>query len=550
MIGVHTNSADPRFVAELFELFKTPWEPAVPGRRYRAIITNEPAVGGLDADVCLVFSASETPQATPKTDQVRDSDRPILISWRGAIVPIYGSLVTFGSALGTSVVTNDGLAVDSRNGSTGRTVWRVGFDLFAEVQWLLTRGQPADQAHVPTLDLHVELLRSLLLESGVSLLEIPPRPFGYDFTCCLTHDVDFFGIARHKGDRTLAGFLLRASIGGVVDLVRGRRSAADVLRNLRAALSLPLIFLGMARDFWQPFEDYLQVEDARRSTFFLVPFPNRSGRAPGGQTEPMRAVKYQIRDIRDQAREALHRGSELAVHGIDAWCDVTAGRAELAELTAITAVSTAGVRMHWLYFAADSPERLEAAGFDYDSTWGFNDVVGYRAGTSQVFRLADTERLMELPLTIMDSAMFSSRRMALRPAEAASLYEPIVDHAKRTGGTVVINWHDRSLAPERLWDRPYRDLLSYVARNNQVWFTTAGKAVDWFRWRRAVRFQRDGRDVLISAPEAGVPEGMLRISRVTAHGIETDDLKLSAGATSVRVGTFIPQRMSSSIVVN
>ena len=60
----------------------------------------------------------------------------------------------------------------------------------------------------PTLELHIALLRHLLLQSGVSFVEIPPRPGDYDFICCLTHDVDFFGIRRHKWDRTLAGFVL------------------------------------------------------------------------------------------------------------------------------------------------------------------------------------------------------------------------------------------------------------------------------------------------------------------------------------------------------
>ena len=49
----------------------------------------------------------------------------------------------------------------------------------------------------PTLELHISMLRSILDRAGVPLLEIAPRPYGYDFTCCLTHDVDFAGIRRH-----------------------------------------------------------------------------------------------------------------------------------------------------------------------------------------------------------------------------------------------------------------------------------------------------------------------------------------------------------------
>ena len=43
-----------------------------------------------------------------------------------------------------------------------------------------------------------------------------------------------------------------------------------------------------------------------------------------------------------------------------------------------------------LFLLPESPRQLEAAGFDYDSTWGYNNAVGYRPGTSQVFRLPET----------------------------------------------------------------------------------------------------------------------------------------------------------------
>ena len=71
------------------------------------------------------------------------------------------------------------------------------------------------------------------------------------------------------------------------------------------------------------------------------------------------------------------------------------------------------------------------------------------------------------------------------------LCRSIVDEARRFGGTLVINWHDRSLAPERLWDRCYRELLNEIETGGRVWFATAAEAVDWFRWRRSIRFRAD-----------------------------------------------------------
>ena len=157
--------------------------------------------------------------------------------------------------------------------------------------------------------------------------------------------------------------------------------------------------------------------------------------------------------------------------------------------------------MHWLYFDQGSPARLEAAGFSYDSTCGYNDAVGFRAGTAQVFRPQGCKRLLELPLSIMDSALMFPNRMNMAPNAAAQLAATVVSHTAQFGGVLVVNWHDRSLAPERLWGRTYQTLLTTLRDRHRVWFATAGQAVDWFRWRRAIQFVRHGDSIRVTAPQ-------------------------------------------------
>jgi hypothetical protein len=429
---------------------------------------------------------------------------------------------TFSAASG--LVTLDGVPLDYTYREGLRTVRRVGYDLFAEIEHLLTDGQPQVHAATPTLERHIEVLREILRRSGVSFVEIPPRPLGFDFICCLTHDVDFFSLKRHRFDRTLAGFVARASVGTLRDLVRGRRTTAEAARNLKTCVALPFILSGLARDPWAPFADYASVEARPRSTFFLVPFKRRPGVSPAGTVDSLRAVPYQISEIEAEAVEAASHGSELAVHGLDAWRDSGAGRLELAQLTKITKGPTAGVRMHWLYFDRRSGVRLEEAGFDYDSTWGYNETVGHRAGTLQPFRLAGTRALLELPLAIMDSALFSTRRLGLDGRTASAMCDPIVHNAKETGGALVVNWHERSLAPERLWGRSYRQLLDRIECGSRVWFATASEAVNWFRWRRTARFEAGSDRLSVSAQRTCVPGACIRVHRQTDHGVQVDDL--------------------------
>ena len=77
------------------------------------------------------------------------------------------------------------------------------------------------------------------------------------------------------------GFLYRATVGAVRNFVRRRVSFRRLLQSWLAAASLPLIYAGWARDFWEPFEWYLEAERGLPATYFLIPFKQRAGdRAP------------------------------------------------------------------------------------------------------------------------------------------------------------------------------------------------------------------------------------------------------------------------------
>jgi hypothetical protein len=536
VIGVAADPADLEVVREFFELFKTPWEVARPNRKYRSVLCTDFNADGLDADVIFAFGADPHP-VDLQADMLPSPIEDAVVRVDDAEIPIYGRVSVF-ATLPPARLTAQGRPLEYRRRRGTAMVHRVGYDLFREVRHLLTVGQPPSQALTPTLDRHIELLRRLLTDAGVAFLEIPPRPARHDFICCLTHDIDFYGIRRHGLDLTMAGFLLRASIGTVVDLARSRRTLRDAVRNFAAVCSLPLVYAGLMRDFWQPFDDYAAVEDPKRSTFFLVPFKDRPGQSPAGPTDATRAVAYQASDIAGDVAAAAARGSEIGLHGIDAWRDHSAGRAEMREIASITGRPKTGVRMHWLYFSDEAPRQLEAAAFDYDSTWGYNDAVGFRAGTSQVFAFPGVTKLLELPLSIMDTALFAWDRWAMTRADARRHCDVVLAHAAQSGGTVVVNWHCRSLAPERLWQSFYRELLDRLSGEGRTWFATAGDAVEWFRWRRSIRFaaETDSGSVRIEAPMPG-PSGKGGLIRMHRPGHPVHEAAFDGGTHTACVET-------------
>jgi hypothetical protein len=133
---------------------------------------------------------------------------------------------------------------------------------------------------------------------------------------------------------------------------------------------------------------------------------------------------------------------------------------------------------------------LESAGASYDSTVGYNETVGYRSGTTQAYKPLAVNRLLELPMHIMDTALFYLSYLGLTPEKAKTLLRQMTDRVVQWGGVLTINWHDRSVAPERLWGEFYRELLQDL-RNRGAWLTTAGQATAWFRRRRSAIFETD-----------------------------------------------------------
>ena len=90
----------------------------------------------------------------------------------------------------------------------------------------------------------------------------------------------------------------------------------------------------------------------------------------------------------------------------------------------------------------------------------------------------------------MDTALFYLSYLGLPPRKASARLREMADNAVRLGGTLTINWHDRSLAPERLWGGCYVELIQDL-RSRGAWFATASQAVSWFRKRRSATFESD-----------------------------------------------------------
>ena len=298
----------------------------------------------------------------------------------------------------------------------------------------------------PIVDEYVELLWS-------AMHSLWPRVTRRSTTFRLrpTHDVDEPWAARRP--RALAGDVLyRHDV----------RLASRRLRSILDARSGRV-----DRDPYNTF-DFLMESSERyglRSTFYFL-----AGNAPGdidyryGLTDPPFATL--LRRIDD-------RGHEIGLHAsYGSYLSADRTQREFEALRAACRAAgfdqpTWGVRQHYLRFENPQTWRNhESAGLDHDSTLGFVDQVGFRAGTCREFPLFDvrgrrTLDLRERPLVVMDGALLGHMDLGLD--DATSRIRDVVSQCRRYQGDAVLLYHNHTVAGTR-HRAHYRDLIAELAR--------------------------------------------------------------------------------------
>jgi hypothetical protein len=527
MIEVTASAEELAAVREFFQMFKTPWQPApAAGASIVALDTlgvQPQRPGGRT----LLCSAWETPWDRAHGIRLASAEgRSIL--WKQGKVSLSAGMASIEGAGSALIHFEDGkLAFARRVETLGRTVIRIGSNPFLELSRCLSEGVPPEQARTPRLEALIAMIRECICATGTPVVEVPPVPWGHDLITCLTHDVDHPSLRLHRFDHTALGFIKRSLFDSALAMFSGRGSARDLMKNYRAALGLPLVQAGLLPDPWLRFSERYRRIEGSKATYFVLPRAGDPGKALGrtGLAPDKRASAYGASHLAKQLDEIEATGGEVALHGIDAWNDSDAAAAEAAEVGRGLQANERGVRMHWLFFDQQTPTTLEAAGFTYDSTFGFNQTVGFRAGTAQVFKFPGTQRLLELPLIAMDTAMLYPKYLRLSETAADAAIADLLAEVKRYGGALTVNWHDRSLFPERNWDRVYERILARLREEN-AWFATAAEAVGWFRVRRSIEFA-----------ETVIEPGRIRVrlkprAEMLAHSMPALRLRLSVGECS------------------
>ena len=313
---------------------------------------------------------------------------------------------------------------------------------------------------------------------NAAIAPLPLWPEGKRYAALLSHDVD----------EVRFGSLVEAA--RLLALTSGPRSYA-----LRAGLTQAargLAGLGRTDPYWN-FERWVAAEESRgfrSSFFFCAPAPARrheyDARYRFGDRVDFEGGRGTVSAL--LARLA-GRGFDIGLHG--SYLSHRDGEdlaRQRAQIEAASGRPAPGTRQHFLRFdIARTWRAQEEAGFTYDSTLGYNEALGFRAGIAAPFAPWDAaagrpHRLLELPLTMMDGTLF--RTLGLDGARATERVQRHLGAVAAAGGLAVLLWHPNYAWERRFpgWWTAWEAALDRLAADG-AWVASGREIADWWAKR-------------------------------------------------------------------
>ena len=166
--------------------------------------------------------------------------------------------------------------------------------------------------------------------------------------------------------------------------------------------------------------------------------------------------------LKAQCSELLARGHRIGIHGSYGSAeDESLFQREKCTLEEVIRCDITKSRQHWLnYREQNTPYIHSKTGIKEDSTVGFNDISGFRAGIASRYNPYDHRNqspfdFEEIPLVMMDSHVYDYSDAA-GSDNIDWLFRCMKDVKNFS---VSIDWHQRGISPDYGWVDSYRQVL-------------------------------------------------------------------------------------------
>lgn len=238
----------------------------------------------------------------------------------------------------------------------------------------------------------------------------------FDFTVCLTHDVD-----------------------------RIRKTYQYITHDLRHGKIIKALFIHPETDPYWNFDIIMRMERELgvRSTFFFL---NESIR-PNFFSPKSWILSFGRYDIKEpeivEIIKSLDKGGwEIGLHGsYNSYLDKALMKKEKEDIETVLGKPVIGIRQHHLNLVIPDTWIIQKSlGFNYDATFGPKRDIGFLEDQFDPFIDTDSQLLI-IPLAIMDGNLF--RKANNHTEKAWQIAKRLIDIAEQRHAHLSVLWHQR-----------------------------------------------------------------------------------------------------------
>lgn len=273
-------------------------------------------------------------------------------------------------------------------------------------------------------------------------------PDNAPFAVCLTHDID-----------TIYRSLAKKGLMALQSLKYGNHFGTFRTLPMIRSRKLPLCNFQQTMDLEEGY-------GAKSTFFFMAEHPDEQDYA------------YNIEDLKIEIRNIINCGWEVGLHGgHTTYLDPNEMRQKKERLEKVTQTPVIGFRNHFLRFRVpDTWEYLSQAGFQYDTTFGYADCVGFRNGMCHPFRPFNLNTgcdidIVEIPLVVMDGTL-DETYMRIDVTRKWEFVKELIDRVAECHGVFTLLWHNTYLEGENL--ALYEKMLRFFNKK-KAWITSGGR---------------------------------------------------------------------------
>jgi len=295
-------------------------------------------------------------------------------------------------------------------------------------------------------DIQQPIVSEFLIKNGLKI-DFPDQK---KFAVCLTHDID--NVSIHWKRKYIDSF--KKISEGKIKSAYDRSFKKDLFLNFNSIMNLE--------------EKY----NAKSSFFILT-----------AEKDVSTNGLYDAEKFKNHLLNVIERGWEIGLHGgYYSFNKIQNLKFEKEKLEKIIGKKVIGYRSHYLRFKVpDSWIILNQAGFKYDTTFGFPDMIGFRNGMCHPFNPynlnTNTEiDILEVPLNIMDKTLFDYMNLNIK--DSWELIKNLIDTVEKNNGVITILWHNTSMEDSKL--QLYENILKYC-KNKNAWMTSAEKIFNFIK---------------------------------------------------------------------